>query len=55
MWSAQKNISSILNSIFVEQKYELYPDFKNELKKNFENFFKNKVIYMFNSQKIKQN
>ena len=43
MWSSQKNIFNILNSIFVEQKFELYPDFRNELKKNYENFLKNKV------------
>jgi hypothetical protein len=48
MWSSQKNIFNTLNSIFVEQKFELYPEFRNELKKNYENFLKNKVkIFLF--------
>jgi hypothetical protein len=47
MWSSQKNITNVLNSIFVEQKFELYTDLKNELKKNYENFLKNKVVIFF--------
>lgn len=43
MWSAQKNISNILNSIFVEQNIELFSVYEDEIKKNYQaKFFDNK-------------
>ena len=46
MWSFQKNISNILNSIYVEQKVELFSVYEDELKGNYENnarLFENKA------------
>lgn len=44
MWSAQKNLSNILNSIFVQQNIELFSVCEDEIKKSFSsNFFDNKV------------
>ena len=46
MWSFQKNISNILNSIYVEQKVELFSVYEDELKSNYENnakLFENKA------------
>jgi len=49
MWSAQKNVSNILSSIFVSNNTELFTRCSQEINNNFQenNLFANKVLSSF--------
>ena len=56
MWSAQKNLSNILKSIFVQQNVELFSIYEDEIKSNYDKskkLFANKVTSFFNLNPIK--
>ncbi len=38
MWSTQRNLSNLINSVLYNRKYDLFHVFEEELNKNFNNF-----------------
>lgn len=54
MWSTQRNLSGLINSVLVSRKYELFPVLEEELNKNvdtFVNILKNSVRVELNKKR----